>query len=97
MNEQQNTREAAINEAARSLSRLSSLGGRKKLLETLFDAGVVAGAASVDREAIVDLLTDVMNTHKHPDSFCYNECDIEPCSWCERAAAILSQYKGEGK
>ena len=59
-------REAAINEAARSLSRLSSLGGRKKLLETLFDAGMVAGAASVDRAEIVSKLVSRLDLWLSP-------------------------------
>lgn len=45
-------REAAVNETARLMVRDSTRGSRKQILEALYDAG----AASVDRRAIVDLL-----------------------------------------
>lgn len=43
-------REAAVNETARLMVRDSTRGSRKQILEALYDAG----AASVDRRAIVD-------------------------------------------
>ena len=42
-------REAAVNETARLMVRDSTRGSRKQILEALYDAG----AASVDRRAIV--------------------------------------------
>ena len=94
MNEQQNTREAAINEAARSLSRLSSLGGRKKLLETLFDAGVVAGAASVDREAIVREAFEEAKKRILADY--ESNGHVEETDVCGIMDAVLAEYKEEG-
>ena len=43
-------REAAVNETARLMVRDSTRGSRKQILEALYDAG----AASVDRRAIVE-------------------------------------------
>ena len=44
----------------------------------------------------MDLLTEVMDWHSDPDSTEYNECDIDPCAWCELAAAIVKGYRERG-
>ena len=61
--------------------------------KSVFMAGFRAGAASVDRAEIADLLTDVRNLHSHPDSNDYNECDKDPCNWCERAIKIIAEME----
>ena len=36
------------------------------------------------------LLIEVMGWHRDIDNHSYNECETEPCTWCERAAMALA-------
>ena len=38
---------------------------------------------------INSLLREVMQQHADPDAPEYNQCDTEPCNWCERAAKLI--------
>ena len=35
-------------------------------------------------------IKEVSDDHKHQISPCYNECDKDPCSWCEEVSIYLS-------
>ena len=38
----------------------------------------------------LDLLREVLDWHSDPESSDYNECDREPCSWCEVARRVVA-------
>ena len=42
-----------------------------------------------DAAVMVELIREVMGWHCDPDSPEYNECEREPCYWCEQAARVL--------
>ena len=37
-----------------------------------------------------DLIIEVMEWHRNPDSHEYNQCEREPCQWCQWAQATLT-------
>ena len=41
------------------------------------------------RDKLAALVREVMSWHADPNSADYNECDREPCLWCQSAAAAL--------
>ena len=48
------------------------------------------------REKIIRaLLEDVLSEHSDPDSHGYNECNLNPCLWCESAKALLDNKDQE--
>jgi hypothetical protein len=49
------------------------------------------------KEAIIELLDEVMGWHADPDSPDYNECDKpgEACSWCCQAKDTLKELGHE--
>lgn len=51
------------------------------------------------REAeMSDLLSEIMEGHADPQYSEYNNCDDDPCMWCQRAAALLPpNAKAQGR
>ena len=46
-------------------------------------------ACDCREEELKELLGEVMRAHADPDNPEYNECDVEPCEWCTRAADLI--------
>jgi len=44
-----------------------------------------------------ELLEDTLRAHSTPDNGAYNECDKDPCAWCEEAKALLYHGHPDGK
>lgn len=44
-------------------------------------------------QKIIDLLQEVVRSHRDPDSPEYNECDTAECEWCRRAKAAIEYLK----
>jgi hypothetical protein len=44
-----------------------------------------------------ELLEDVIWKHSDSNSPEYNECDKDPCAWCEEAKALIYHGHPEGK
>jgi hypothetical protein len=36
-----------------------------------------------------NLVRETLIDHRSKDSWCYNDCDVNPCSWCLEASSIL--------
>jgi hypothetical protein len=54
---------------------------------------MIRHANNMEREnaRLRELVKEVTDWHKTPDSGEYNECDVAPCHWCEMANDILSK------
>jgi hypothetical protein len=37
-----------------------------------------------------NLLSEIIDSHADPDNPDYNQCDIDPCAWCESAKAHIA-------
>ena len=53
-----------------------------------------ADLLSIDDET-AELLDELMGWHADPDDEHYNECDTDPCNWCERAKIVVAAIRGE--
>jgi len=47
----------------------------------------------VENEELRELCNDVALSHKDPYDSNYNECDKEPCAWCEEFKALGGDVK----
>lgn len=43
-----------------------------------------------------ELLEDTIRAHSTPDNGNYNECDKDPCAWCEEAKALIYHGHPDG-
>ena len=46
-----------------------------------------------DYATLIELLNDYYLSHRAPEANDYNECDIDPCMWCERARPLIEKMK----
>lgn len=46
-------------------------------------------------DAVKPLMQEIMDVHADPREAEYNECDTDPCMWCEQAKAALAGEQGE--
>ena len=46
-------------------------------------------ACDCREDAFAKLLKDVMQLHSDPNGAQYNECDTDPCAWCEEAKRLM--------
>ena len=42
-------------------------------------------------DAVKPLIQEIMDIHADPDMAEYNECDTDPCMWCEQAKAAIGE------
>ena len=38
-----------------------------------------------------DLLSEIIDSHSDPDNPDYNQCDVDPCAWCESAIVHIAE------
>jgi len=66
-------------------------------LDRLVSRCVTHHFACACREArFRELLEDTIRAHSTPDNGNYNECDKDPCAWCEEAKALIYHGHPDG-
>ena len=49
-----------------------------------------------DVTLVIELLEDVMGLHSDKESCDYNECDTDPCAWCDDAKKVIDNIHKNG-
>jgi len=47
------------------------------------------------KSLIIETLLDVYHAHRDPESCDFNDCEKDPCAWCEDADEIIKALEGK--